>query len=85
MKASLLLCVLPAALAMNSALVFIKPHANTQKGREVVKATLQSKGLKVTGEGLITGNEIETKQLIDNHYYAIASKVEMICIDLWYC
>jgi len=63
---------------MNSAFVFIKPHANTEEARKVVKATLEAKNVKITKEGLITGEEIDKKQLIDNHYYAIASKATIL-------
>jgi len=65
----------------NTAFVFIKPHANTAQARAVVKQTLQSRGLTVLDEGLITGPEIEKKQLIDNHYYAIASKATLLSPD----
>jgi len=65
----------------NTAFVFIKPHANTEKAREVVKSQLESKKCKVTKEGTITGPEIEKKMLIDNHYYAIASKATLLTPD----
>jgi len=65
-------------MVQNSAFVFIKPHANTEKGREVAKSFFESKGIKVLKEGLITGKEIDEKQLIDNHYYAIASKATIL-------
>lgn len=65
-------------MVSNSAFVFIKPHANTEKARQVVKAELEQKGLKVLSEGLITGEEIDQKKLIDNHYYAIASKATIM-------
>jgi len=62
----------------NSAFVFIKPHAVTEETKALVKQMLQDKGLVVTGEGVKTGAEIERKQLIDNHYYAIASKATLL-------
>ncbi|CAD7934060.1 unnamed protein product [Amoebophrya sp. A120] len=65
-------------MVKNSAFVFVKPHANTEKARVVVKEGLEAKGLKVLKEGLITGKEIDEKQLIDNHYYAIASKATIL-------
>lgn len=68
-------------MVKNSAFVFIKPHANTEEARKVVKATLESKKLTVLKEGLITGKEIDEKQLIDNHYYAIASKATILKPD----
>jgi len=63
---------------MNSAFVFIKPHANTEEARKVVKETLQAKKITITSEGSISGKEIDEKQLIDNHYYAIASKATIL-------
>lgn len=68
-------------MVANSAFVFIKPHANYPEARKVVKETLESKGIKVTSEGEISGKEIDEKQLIDNHYYAIASKATILKPD----
>ncbi len=62
----------------NCAFVFIKPHANTSTARRVVKEQLQAKGMTVLDEGLIKGADIDKKQLIDNHYYAIASKATIL-------
>jgi len=47
-------------------------------GRAVVKSELTAKKLTVTSEGLIDGKDIDSKQLIDNHYYAIASKATIL-------
>lgn len=44
----------------------------------MVKENLEAKQIKVLKEGLITGKEIDEKQLIDNHYYAIASKATIL-------
>lgn len=65
-------------MVKNCAFVFVKPHANTAEAQKVVKSTLESKKLTVLKEGLITGKEIDEKQLIDNHYYAIASKATIL-------
>ena len=51
------------------------PHANTPKTRELVKKTFGAKNIKILSEGEIKGEKIDKDQLIDQHYYAIASKV----------
>merc|ERR1719265_2344848 len=65
----------------NSAFVFLKPAAVTDKMKELVKGTLESKGLKVLKEGSIDAADIDKKKLIDNHYYAIASKATLLTPD----
>lgn len=62
----------------NSAFVFVKPHANNDKVRALVKKMLQDKGLTIDSEGAISSQDIADKQLIDNHYYAIASKATLL-------
>merc|ERR1712056_83801 len=39
------------------------------------------KGLKVLKEGSIAGADIDKKQLVDKHYYAIASKATLLTPD----
>ena len=63
---------------MNSAFVFIKPHANTKQAQALVKEVLQSKAIKITAEGELTATEIDKGMLIDQHYYAIASKATLL-------
>jgi len=58
----------------NAAFVFIKPHAATDKVKELAKKTLESKGIKILAEGSLSGETIDEKKLIDRHYYAIAEK-----------
>jgi nucleosome binding factor SPN SPT16 subunit len=65
-------------MVQNTAFVFVKPHANTEKAQEVTKAFLESKDIKILEEGTITGKEIDEKKLIDNHYYSIASKATIL-------
>merc|ERR1712025_1356195 len=62
----------------NSAFVFIKPHAVTEKTKALAKAGLQAKGIKILAEGSLSGKTIDEKQLIDQHYYAIASKATIL-------
>jgi len=60
--------------AKNAAFVFIKPHANTDKVKELAKKQLQAAGIQILAEGAIDGKTIDSKKLIDQHYYAIAAK-----------
>eukprot|EP00931_Biecheleriopsis_adriatica_P072216 TRINITY_DN4628_c0_g1_i1.p1 TRINITY_DN4628_c0_g1~~TRINITY_DN4628_c0_g1_i1.p1 ORF type:complete len:332 (-),score=103.81 TRINITY_DN4628_c0_g1_i1:60-1055(-) len=62
----------------NAAFVFVKPHAVTPAVNSMVKAGLEAKGLKVTSEGTLTSEVIDEKKLIDQHYYAIASKATIL-------
>jgi hypothetical protein len=60
---------------LNSAFVFVKPHANTVKVQDLVRKTLQSKGVTILSEVPITGEVIDKKKLIDQHYYAIGKSL----------
>ena len=55
----------------NSAFVFVKPHANTAKVQDLVRDTLKAKGVSILSESDISGDVIDEKKLIDQHYYAI--------------
>jgi hypothetical protein len=44
---------------LNSAYVFIKPHANNLKTQELVKKTLAERGIKIVSEGEFTGEQID--------------------------
>lgn len=68
-------------MVKQSAFVFLKPHANTEKAREYSKKFFEDQNITVQKEGLITAEEIDSKQLIDNHYYAIASKATILTPD----
>merc|ERR1719253_1368259 len=62
----------------NSAFVFVKPHAVTEKTTDMVRKGLKAKGLRITSEGVLTSEVIDEKKLIDQHYYAIASKATIL-------
>ena len=66
------------AKLQSSALVFIKPHANTQATQDLVVDKLTSAGIKILTSVDIRGDEIDEKGLIDQHYYSIASKATML-------
>jgi hypothetical protein len=72
--ASAATCADPNAL-LNSAFVFVKPHANTVPTQELVRKTLISKGITIVAEGDISAEEIDQKKLIDQHYYAIGTSI----------
>ena len=65
-------------MAKNSAFVFVKPHAVTEATKDLVKKGLVDAGLTITSEGSLTAEEIDSKKLIDQHYYAIASKATIL-------
>ncbi|KAG7353607.1 nucleoside diphosphate kinase [Nitzschia inconspicua] len=62
----------------NSALIFIKPHANTQATQDLVIDKLNSANIRVLTQVDIGGKEIDEKGLIDQHYYSIASKATIL-------
>jgi len=66
---------------LNSAFVFIKPHAVTDKVKDLVKETLEKKELSIRKEGSIAAADIDKYKKIDNHYYAIASKATILTPD----
>eukprot|EP01062_Namystynia_karyoxenos_P000605 TRINITY_DN10220_c0_g1_i1.p1 TRINITY_DN10220_c0_g1~~TRINITY_DN10220_c0_g1_i1.p1 ORF type:complete len:339 (+),score=165.41 TRINITY_DN10220_c0_g1_i1:114-1130(+) len=68
----------PQTAPKNAAFVFVKPHAVTGKVNTLVKEQLQAKGIKILGEGDLSSEVIDQKQLIDQHYYAIASKATIL-------
>jgi hypothetical protein len=62
----------------NQAFVFVKPHAVTDPVNSLVRDKLKSKGITIRAEGEITSEVIDEKKLIDQHYYAIASKATIL-------
>ena len=71
-KAKLLAAITDAAAApaaaatTQSAFVFVKPHANTEKVNELVKAKFAEVGITILKDGEIDGPTIDSKKLIDN-------------------
>merc|ERR1712028_296867 len=62
----------------NKAFLFIKPHAVTDATKALVGAQLVEKGFTICKEGSISAEDMDSKKLIDNHYYAIASKATIL-------
>ena len=63
---------------LNSAFVFIKPHANTPATQKLVREMLIEAGIAILSESDVDGKTIDEKKLIDQHYYAIASKATIL-------
>ena len=68
----------PPQKLLNSAFVFVKPHANTEIVRALVMNKLAGAGINVLSQADIGGEEIDRKGLIDQHYYSIASKATIL-------
>jgi len=66
------------ATGLQSAYVFVKPHANRPFAIEEVKRKFAEKEIGILKEGEITGEAIDDKKYIDQHYYAIASKATIL-------
>ena len=62
----------------NRAFCFIKPHAETEKTKALVAKGFSDAGIDIISEGDITAETIDEKKLIDQHYYAIASKATIL-------
>jgi len=62
---------------MNEAFVFIKPHAVTEKVKELCKTTFEKNDMTIKKEGAIEAAEIDKRMLVDKHYYSIASKATL--------
>ena len=59
----------------NSAFVFVKPHAaHSDAVKALVEKQLKDKGIKITGSGEMSAEDIDKNMYIDTHYGAIASK-----------
>lgn len=65
-------------LLLNSAFVFVKPHANTEATQNLVREKLTEAGIVIVSESDVDGKTIDEKKLIDQHYYAIASKATIL-------
>jgi len=71
----------PPDFTTNQAFVFIKPHATTEAVKELVRSILNERSIEIIVEGPITADVIARGQLVDQHYYSIASKAVMLKPD----
>lgn len=68
---------------MNTALVFLKPHAATETVDKFAKEHLEKAKVKIVSEGTLASDEIKAKSIIDKHYAALAaSAVSILPADL---
>eukprot|EP00397_Hematodinium_sp_SG-2012_P023270 GEMP01024167.1.p1 GENE.GEMP01024167.1~~GEMP01024167.1.p1 ORF type:complete len:480 (-),score=111.08 GEMP01024167.1:948-2387(-) len=65
-------------MVKNTALVFLKPDAVTDKSKREVSRFFRSKKLRITTEGSIPAETINKNKLLDKHYHAIASKATLL-------
>ena len=63
---------------LNSAFVFVKPQANTALTQNLVRTKLIDANITILSEKDIDGPTIDANKLIDQHYYAIASKATIL-------
>lgn len=63
---------------LNSAFVFVKPQANTEATQKLVREKLTEAGIEILTESEVEGKVIDENKLIDQHYYAIASKATIL-------
>merc|ERR1719471_746935 len=68
-------------MVRNSAFVFIKPHAVTDKVKDLVKEVFEKNDIAIKKEGELEAEEIDKYKKIDKHYYAIASKATILTPD----
>ena len=59
--------------AMNTAFVFIKPHAVNDQVVALAKDFLGAAGCRTISEGVLTGEAIAERGIIDDHYAALAA------------
>jgi nucleoside diphosphate kinase len=64
-------------MVKNQAFVFIKPHAVTDKVKDLVTKIFEKREIEVKKEGSIEAKEIDERKCIDKHYYAIAAKATL--------
>jgi hypothetical protein len=71
-------CEAKKTSSLNTAFVFIKPHANTLQTQQLVSQVFQNHQINILQEGELTSDVIDKNHLIDQHYYAIASKATLM-------
>jgi len=74
MQLALLLLFAPAASAalVNTAIVFVKPHAATDACEAFVREHLTGAGVRIVSSGVKRAKEIDEHKLIDQHYGSLA-------------
>lgn len=57
----------------NTALIFIKPHAVGEESTAFILEFLKDKGITFLSDGRLTAEEIDSRGIVDEHYFAIAT------------
>jgi nucleoside diphosphate kinase len=57
----------------NTALIFIKPHAVGEESTAFMLDFLKNKGIAFHADGSLTAEEIDSRGIVDRHYFAIAT------------
>jgi len=57
----------------NRALIFVKPDAINEKALSYIKEFLTARNITILNEGYLKAEDIDSKQIIDKHYFAISS------------
>ena len=62
----------------NRALIFIKPQAVRPRAVEFIKKFLVQRGIRFANSGTILSEEIENRNIIDRHYFAISRSATVV-------
>merc|ERR550534_1770590 len=75
LKKTCFLILVTSVMSTNAALLFLKPNvADNMEVRKLVRKELELREIKLIDEGEVKSEIIARDGLIDNHYFAIASK-----------
>ena len=74
-----------AAELLNSALCFLKPQANNEQTRNLVRSRLCEAGICIVEEGSIDGETVDTKRLIDQVRGVFPLVIRRLCYVLHPC
>ena len=74
-----------AATLSHTAVVFVKPHANTPDVRDLVRTTLAKHRLRIVAEREVDAATMDREQLIDKHYYAIGTFAQGVHVSTQAC
>ena len=74
-----------AATLPHTAVVFVKPHANTPDVRDLVRTTLAKHRLRIVAEREVDAATMDREQLIDKHYYAIGTFAQGVHVSTQAC
>lgn len=59
-------------MVLNSAFVFLKPHADTEAVRSLLTETLKKHNITVVLEGSLDSADLSARQVVDLHYWSLA-------------